>query len=204
MTATDSLSETPADMDYARLRRDMLRFAVLQLRDQAAAEDAVQEALAGALAKGATFGGRSRYKTWVFSILRHKIADTLRERARHPTQQLTPDERDDHPLEYALESQFTERGHWRREARPRDWGDPEEVLASEQFWQLFEACLDHLPEQTARVFMMREFVGLETAEICRELELKRNNCWVILHRARGRLRLCLEENWLRDGEASAC
>ncbi len=56
---------------------------------------------------------------------------------------------------------------------------------------LFDACLALLPESTARVFMMREFIGFDTAEICAELGISENNCWVILHRARMRLRLCL-------------
>ena len=43
--------------------------------------------------------------------------------------------------------------------------------------------------------MMRELLGLETAEICQELAMAMTNCWVILHRARMGLRLCLEETW---------
>jgi len=51
------------------------------------------------------------------------------------------------------------------------------------------------------VFMMREMLGLETVEICRELSLSESNCWVILHRARSRLRRCLEESWF-NGEVA--
>jgi RNA polymerase sigma-70 factor (ECF subfamily) len=43
--------------------------------------------------------------------------------------------------------------------------------------------------------MMRELLELETDEICRELAITTSNCWVILHRARMGLRLCLEETW---------
>lgn len=45
--------------------------------------------------------------------------------------------------------------------------------------------------------MMREFLGFETDEICKELALSASNCWVILHRARMALRLCLESQWFQ-------
>jgi RNA polymerase sigma-70 factor (ECF subfamily) len=43
--------------------------------------------------------------------------------------------------------------------------------------------------------MMREHMGLETEEICKELEITATNCWVMLYRARMALRLCLEKTW---------
>jgi RNA polymerase sigma-70 factor (ECF subfamily) len=64
------------------LRRQMLRFATLQLSDAHLAEDAVQEALIGALKSADRFGGRAALKTWVFAILKNKIADVLRQRQR--------------------------------------------------------------------------------------------------------------------------
>lgn len=74
---------TLIDDDFvAAVRRDMLKFAQLQLRDAAQAEDAVQEALLAALAGGRSFAGRSALKTWVFSILRNKIVDLIRAQGR--------------------------------------------------------------------------------------------------------------------------
>ena len=43
--------------------------------------------------------------------------------------------------------------------------------------------------------MMRELLELETAQICQELAIATSNCWVILHRARMGLRVCLEATW---------
>ncbi len=71
-------------------------------------------------------------------------------------------------------------------------------MEDSRFWSVFEACLDKLPENTARVFMMREFLGFETEEICKELHLTASNCWVILHRARMALRLCLDTRWFKE------
>ncbi len=52
-----------------------------------------------------------------------------------------------------------------------------------------------LPAKTARIFMMREWLELETEEICKELTITTSNAWVLLYRARMRLRECLDLNW---------
>jgi RNA polymerase sigma-70 factor (ECF subfamily) len=176
-------------------RDGMLRFALLQLRNRSVAEDAVQEAMLAALEGAQRFDSRSQLKTWVFSILKHKIIDIIRQRSREPLLDCATEELP----EDAFDQLFSERGHWQKSERPSDWGDPAKSLENTRFWTVFEACLDHLPENTARIFMMREFLGLDTEEICKELEITPTNCWVILHRARMGLRLCLEETWFDTG-----
>jgi RNA polymerase sigma-70 factor (ECF subfamily) len=84
---------------------------------------------------------------------------------------------------------FEANGHWRKDGATRRAGPiPRRRFEQQQFWRVFEACLDHLPEKTARVFMMREILGLETEEICKETGISTSNCWVVLHRARLALR----------------
>lgn len=179
--------------DLMALRGDLLRFARLQLRDTASAEDAVQETLIAALAGASRFENRASLKSWVFAILRHKIVDLIRVRAREiAVSSLADDETGDETLYADL---FDRHGHWQPDTAPGRWHDPEESFEQQQFWVVFEACLDHLPEKTARVFMMREFLGLDTDEICRETAISLSNCWVLLHRARMGLRLCLERKW---------
>ena len=181
-----------ADTDIAALRVEMLRFATLQLRDASIAEDAVQEALIAAHSAKESFAGRAQLKTWVFSILRNKIIDILRERVRRPTHSMTLEDGSDDELDEL----FDENGRWHKETQPTDWGQPEKAFKNGQFWQIFELCLESMKENVARVFMMREFLGLDTAEICAELEISESNCWVILHRARSSLRVCLENKWI--------
>ena len=60
---------------------------------------------------------------------------------------------------------------------------------------MMQFCLEKLPPNTARVFMMREVLELETTEICKELRITSTNLWVILYRARMSLRQCLEQHW---------
>lgn len=172
------------------LREQMIRFATLQLRDPVLAEDVVHDAIHAALSSD-KFSAKGSLKSWVFAILRNKIIDVIRERSRHPTEHFTEDDGSE------LDNQFDEKGHWKKSQKPTNWGHPEKALASEQFWVVFEACLNYLPENTARVFMMREHLGLDIKEICDELLISESNCWVIMHRARMKLRMCLENNFVQ-------
>ncbi len=180
------------------IRRDMVKFAHLQLRDEAQAEDVVQEALVAALDNTREFAGRSAVKTWIFAILKNKIVDLIRQQSR--TTNASALSAEEESLDQAFESLFKTNARWLPGARPSNWGDPEESLREQRFWEVFDACLKHLPENTARVFMMREFLEFETAEVCLELSLTTSNCNVILHRARNGLRRCLESNWFSAGE----
>ncbi|HYT98324.1 MAG TPA: sigma-70 family RNA polymerase sigma factor [Casimicrobiaceae bacterium] len=171
-------------------RRYLLRVAHLQLRDPDLAEDVVQETLLAALSARAGFTGKSSVKTWLTGILKHKIVDAIRQKQRQPIIQASFDDETDlddfDPL-------FKDNGGW--VAPPADWGDPENALSRNQFFDIMEICLEKLPPNTARVFVMREVMELESDEICKELTITANNLWVILYRARMALRQCLERNW---------
>ena len=181
-------SNFTAELD--RHRRYLLRVAQLQLRDADAAEDVVQETLVAALGARDGFTGRSSVKTWLTGILKHKIVDAIRQRQRQPVVVASFDEETDlddfDPL-------FKDNGAW--QAPPADWGDPENALSRQEFMSVMEICLEKLPPNTARVFVMREVMELDTEEICKELTITANNLWVILYRARMALRQCLEQNW---------
>lgn len=181
----------------AVVRPRLVSFARLHLRNHASAEDAVQDALEAAIEKDASFSGRSGYETWVFGILKHKILDIMRAQKRQGQWQPLENE----ALDEAIDRQFQQNGQWQKEARPSPWGEPEAVFENELFWQVFDACMLALPDNVARVFSLRELMGLTTEEICHELGIRENNCWVILHRARLRLRACIERGWL-SGEIS--
>jgi RNA polymerase sigma-70 factor, ECF subfamily len=61
---------------------------------------------------------------------------------------------------------------------------------------VLERCVSCLPRQTGRVFMMREWLGFETGEICARLGVSAENCRTILHRARMALRACMQRDWI--------
>ena len=180
----------PADFrsQIEALRPYLLRFASLQLRDAAAAEDAVQEALVAALAGESGFAGRANLRTWLTGILKHKIVDTVRRQAREPA---LPQEGEDALDDF--DALFRRNGHWAE--RPAGWGEPDGALEQSQFLRALEACLERLPARTAKVFMLREHLGLDTPEICKELAITPTHCWVMLYRARMKLRECLQQTW---------
>ena len=188
-----------ADPVFLRdLRTRMLQFASVKLGDVSQAEDAVQEALIGAFKNVRSFGGRAALKTWVFAILKNKIADTLRQKSRL-TEANHLLRRDEENADFA--ELFDQNGVWRRDERPTAWGSPEVAAREKDFWQVFEACLEHLPGQQARVFMSREFVGMDSEEICAVAGISISNLHVMLYRARLRLRECLENNWFLEGNS---
>ena len=175
--------------DLPRLRSHLLRYAMLQLRDAALAEDVVQETLLAALNDSSRFSGKSARRTWLVGILKHKIIDALRKKSREQSlvsvEEISEAE--------VAEDLFADDGHWRQ--FPSDWGDPAKSFEDKKFWEAFERCLEGIPERAARAFMLRECLGVTSDEICKELGITPSNLWVLLHRARLSLRGCLECKW---------
>ncbi len=178
--------------DIEQHRDYLLRYATLQLRDAGAAEDAVQDTLIAALEGIERFAGTSSLKTWLTGILKHKIIDHVRRQSRE--QPLLANDGDDERSESdAVDALFKHDGHW--DKPPGNWADPDQALENKKFIEALEKCTQNLPAKTARVFMMRDVMDIETEDICKELNITSTNCWVMLHRARLSLRECLEINW---------
>jgi RNA polymerase sigma-70 factor (TIGR02943 family) len=176
--------------DIAELRPYLLKFARLQLRNDTWAEDVVSETIVAALTNPQAFGQRSQLKTWLIGILKHKVIDALRRSGREASLgDLSPDATED-PLEHIA---FDASGHYVEP--PAEWGNPEEGAQQRQFFHVLEACVALLPPVQARLFLMREWLELDSEEICKELTLTSTNLYVQLHRARLRLRECLDLNW---------
>lgn len=174
----------------------LLKFARLQLRNDAWAEDAVSEVLVAALAKPQAFDNRSQLKTWLVGILKHKVVDALRHHGREISGLETSEDDNADPLEWIA---FKADGHFSQ--APADWGNPEQDMGSKQFFEILEACASKLPPTQGRLFLMREWLELSCEEICKELGLTPTNLYVQLHRARLRLRECLEINWYTQPKA---
>jgi RNA polymerase sigma-70 factor (ECF subfamily) len=174
----------------------LLRFARLQLRNDAWAEDAVSETVLAALAKPHAFDNRSHLKTWLVGILKHKVIDALRHHRREISGLQSSADDDADPLDYLG---FKADGHFT--VPPADWGNPEQELSSRQFFEVLDACTQKLPAAQGRLFLMREWLELSSEEICKELALTPTNFYVQLHRARLRLRDCLELNWFAKPDA---
>ncbi len=183
-------------LEIEQQRPYLVRIARLQLRNEAVAEDVVQDTLIAALEGAARFEGKSAVRTWLVGILKHKIIDQIRRGTREVA--LVVDVADG--AEGDFDGEFDAAGHF--VDHPRDWGDPERTLEQKRFYEVLEACLDGLSPNLGRIFLMREFLGLESEEICAQLAISTSNCHVILHRARLKLRGCLGNGWARMGDAT--
>ncbi|MEI6723237.1 MAG: sigma-70 family RNA polymerase sigma factor [Betaproteobacteria bacterium] len=177
--------------DLDKHRPQLLKYAMLQLRNLAQAEDAVQETMVAAIRGADSFAGGSSVRTWLVGILKHKIIDSIRKSSREQSLDQFESATDD------VDGLFKPDGHYADV--PADWGNPEASLSQQRFFVVLQECMDSLPKTTAKAFAMREVMGMDTAEICDSLRITDSNCWVLLYRARMKLRECLERNWIAKG-----
>lgn len=170
-------------------RSHLLRFAAKRLRQKEVAEDVVQEVFLSALKGAGSFADRSSVRTWLIGILLNKIADHHRKSAREVSIDSVPEA----DGENGIDALFSENGHYVH--MPQAWRNPEDSLTDRRFCDVLETGLSQLSASARRAFLLRELMGLSVAEICNELQISTTNCYVLLHRARLRLRAFLEERW---------
>lgn len=157
---------TAATETLAHWRPQLLAFALRRTRSREQAEDAVQETLLAALEGMDRYAGQSSLGTWLFGILKHKIVDGFRRAPREEPLQLSADE------------------------LIHEGAGPEQSCASRSALAVIDRSLGKLPARTARAFVLREVLGMETPEVCAALSITPSHCWVLVHRARQRLRRC--------------
>ncbi len=168
-------------------------FALTRVRDRGTAEDLVQETLLAAWRGRESFAGGSTERTWLIGILKHKLTDHWRRSSREAraADAAPADGEGEGPLEQLFDSADSD--HWRIEPSP--WYNPDTALEQQEFWQIFTDCIAALPAAQAQAFSLCELDGLEGQEACKVLAVAPTNLWVMLHRARLRLRQCLENHW---------
>jgi RNA polymerase sigma-70 factor (ECF subfamily) len=168
----------------------LYRFALARLRDPHQAEDAVQETFLAAV-KNNSFSGESSIRTWLTGILKHKIIDIQRKQIREqPVSDLI--NLDD--AETSMDDFFDATGHWLE--KPAAFDMPDNTLQQQQFLSVLDDCMRKLPKKLADIFLLRDIHENDNEEICKELSLTATNAWVMLYRARMRLRKCLEIHWV--------
>ena len=176
----------PATETWVANYGDMLfRYVRLRVRDDATAEELVQETFLAALQGLKNFSGQSSFGTWLVGILKHKLIDRLRRQGREKSAEMDDDS--------AVNGMFNSFGHWTSMATPHAWrSSPEELAQQADTQRLLRLCMEALPGRYREVFVMRVMDEIETDEICKILQLNPNNLYMMLHRARLRLRACLE------------
>ncbi len=165
----------------------LYRFAFVRLRNKAAAEDALQETFLGAMKAKERYDGKTPVRYWLRGILRHKIVDHIRKASR----ETMIEDFEDPALTGSLIYKIT----GMPSSKPPPWRiNPRKAFEQQEFWEVFYGCVSKLKGNLGQAFTLRELEDMSTDEICKELGIKPNNLWVMLHKARARLKECLEVN----------
>ncbi len=199
-TTAAAAPPTPAPGDSAaleaqlpQLRQRLLRHARFAVHDDSLAEDLVQDTLIAVMEQHSRRRGESSLVTWSVAILKNKVADWYRSPVRRRMVQFKSD---DDSIGEAIDALYDADGAY---ADPVPaWQQPDNRTEQRQMMTVLERCVSCLPRQTGRVFMMREWLGFETAEICERLGVSAENCRTILHRARMALRACMQRDWIGE------
>lgn len=170
----------------------LYRYAFSRLRDANAAEEVVQETFLAGIRFLDRYSGRGSERAWLLGILKRKLVDHVRMRARFDRDGLTSDGSD------PTAQLFTSNGSWKTGAFGFDL--PDQTLESRELWEVVRGCLDHLPSGQADVFVLSAMEQLDADQICRELEITPSNLWVRLHRARLALARCVGARWFERTE----
>jgi RNA polymerase sigma-70 factor (ECF subfamily) len=174
----------------------LFNFAIVRVNDREKAEDLVQETFLAGLKAQENFQGKSSERTWLISILKRKIIDTYRKRYSSKESSMAEYEQDISDGDfYRSEAPF--KGHWLEGKGPHSKSLlPEDKLEEEELMEIIRLCIEYLPPNLAAAFVMKMIDEIESDEICKELGITSSNLWVMLHRARLKMRSCVESSWL--------
>lgn len=167
---------------------DLYTWALHKVSDSEQAKDLVQDTFVVASEKLSTFKGKSSPKTWLFSILNHKIIDFYRKKVKQPTSV--------NPSDSMF---FDENKSWLSEKAPKNWNEDEtNLLDDNEFQNVLKKCLEDLPEKWNTCVKLKYLMNKNGDEICKDLNITASNFWQIVHRAKLQLRDCIETNWFQN------
>jgi len=179
----------------------LLRLARSFVKDQATAEEVVQDTWLGVLNGLRGFEGRSALKTWIFRILINRAKTRgVREARSVPFSGLADTDGDAEPA--VDPARFRSDGRW--VDAPRRWENdtPEEILLRDEARRRLEEAIESLPARQRTVLVLRDIEGVSAEEVCNILEIADTNQRVLLHRARSALHRALER--YLDEEQTKC
>jgi RNA polymerase sigma-70 factor (TIGR02943 family) len=174
----------------------LFNYAIVRVNDREKAEDLVQETFLAGLKAKDNFQGKSSERTWLISILKRKVIDTYRKQYSSKVSSMSEYEQDISDGDfYRTEAPF--KGHWLEGKGPHSNSlMPEGEMEEEELREIISLCIKNLPPKLAAAFAMKMIDEAESDEICKELGITSSNLWVMLHRARLKMRTCVESKWL--------
>jgi len=152
------------------------------------AEDLVQETFLTALEKIDQLKEDSSSKTWLFSILDLKIIDFYRTKLNS----------NGLPQTNELPIFFNQQKTWYSHKKPQVWHQNEkDVLKDEEFQFILTRCLETLPENWQTCVKLKYLSEKKGENIWQEMGINTTHFWQIVHRAKLKLRNCIETHWLK-------
>jgi len=161
-----------------RYNRRLFRLARSILRNDAEAEDVVQESWMRAFAALGTFRGESAFATWLSRIALNEALG--RKRKQRPTvdwKAYAENRSEAEILQFPVSAMTS---------------DPERKMAQSEIRQVLERSIDDLPEGFRAVFVARVVEGMDIEETAQLFGLKPETVKTRLHRARAMLREALD------------
>ncbi|HEV2399179.1 MAG TPA: RNA polymerase sigma factor [Candidatus Sulfotelmatobacter sp.] len=154
-----------------RHNQRLYRIARSVLRDDAEAEDVMQDAYVRAYQNLASFEGRAKFSTWLARIAFHEALGRVRRRSRLQS----------------LDDPESSNGDTMNIAASSD-RSPEQETYDRELSAVIEKAILSLAEEYRSVFVLRSVEGLSTEETAQCLNLTQQNVKVRLHRAHAKLR----------------
>ena len=171
----------------------LYRYAYSRLRDANSAEEVVQETLLAGVRYSGQYSGAGTVQGWLTGILKRKIIDLIRARAKHAARGGLDNEHDPSNM------LFDAAGNWKTGAIKWEH-EAENKLQYDELQKVVQNCLTTLPRSQADVFVLSVMEEMEADEICTALEITPSNMWVRMHRARLGLAKCVGEKWEVEAE----
>ncbi len=168
---------------------EMVRYARTRVKDTDVADDLVQLTFIAAWEAIGRYAQESSHRTWLFAILKHKLADHYRQQYRASKHLSGTVDANDDRLEGICDMQ----GTWVHGPHDAEgFFVPTEDRRNERLDRALLACLDSLPPHWRSAVEMKFLHDKDAEHICAELGISNTNYWQQIHRAKVRLRSCIE------------
>jgi len=168
----------------------LLRTARQVLRHRQDSEDAVQEGLLSAFKNLHQFQGRSKFSTWLHTIIKNSAKMQARKNSAHPT--------------FPIERELSDENNSVLEiACPDPSLDPEQTYVLRERSRILADTLGELPARYRAVIQLFDIDGLDGREAAEVLGLSLPGVKTSLHRARRLLTKKIRESYLPESDSRA-
>jgi RNA polymerase sigma-70 factor (ECF subfamily) len=167
---------------------ELLNRAIYLVSDTEEAKDLVQDVFLAAYSGYHSFKGNSSAKTWLYTILKNKVADFYRKKYKNP-------------LKISLDSFFDAAGNWKDSNNLLQAWDEAAITGNyAAFDRILEYCIEKLEPKWRIPIKLYYLQEKKAPEVCQEIGITTTNLWKILQRARLQIRACLETKELENND----